>query len=76
MVAAVILGGFYFISTLKPDFTIKAGGQEITMTQINYGWIFISILLLFFSSALSVVFWIFSVTAVISIIHAAFHDVN
>lgn len=76
MVAAVILGGFYFISTLKPDFVLNVGGQDISVKQINYAWIAFSIVLLYMSSALSTVFWILSVTAVITIAHAALHDVS
>jgi hypothetical protein len=76
MVAAVILGGFYYFSTLSPDFTLKIGGQEINRGQLNYGWIAISLILLYMSSALSVVFWIASVSAVIIISHAALHDVR
>ena len=75
MVAAVILGGFYYLSTLNPDFTLKVGGQEINRSQLNYGWIVVSIIMLYMSSALSVVFWIVSVSAVITITHAALHDV-
>lgn len=76
MVAAVILGGFYYISTLASDFTIKIGNQEVNSKQISYGWITISVILLYMSSALSTVFWIVSITAVITIAHAAFHDVR
>lgn len=76
MVAAVILGGFYFISTLKSEFTFKIGGHEINVKQINYGWMTISVILLYMSSALSAVFWILSITAVITIAHAALHDVR
>lgn len=76
MVAAVILGGFYFISTLNPEFTVKLGGQDISVKQINYGWIAMSVILLYMSSALSAVFWILSFTAVITIAHAALHDVR
>lgn len=75
MVAAVCLGGFYFISTLKPDYVLNVGGKEISVKQLNYSWIAVSIILLYMSSALSVVFWILSVTAVITIAHAALHDV-
>jgi hypothetical protein len=75
MVAAVCLGGFYFISTLKPDYVLTVGGQEISVKQLNYGWIAVSVILLYMSSALSVVFWILSVTAVITVAHAALHDV-
>ena len=76
MVAAVILGGFYYISTLSSDFTIKIGGQEVNTKQINYGWIAISVILLYLSAALSTVFWVVSITAVITMAHAALHDVN
>lgn len=76
MVAAVCLGGFYFISTLKPDFVLDVGGQEISVKQLNYAWISVSLILLYMSSALSVVFWILSLTAVITIAHAALHDVS
>ena len=76
MVAAVCMGGFYFISTLKPDFVVNLGSQEISVKQLNYGWILVSVILLYMSSALSVVFWILSVTAVITIAHAALHDVS
>lgn len=76
MMAAVILGGFYFISTLKSDFTVKLGGHEISVKQINYGWITLSVILLYISSALSAVFWILSFTAIITIAHAALHDVK
>ena len=76
MVAAVCLGGFYFISTLKPDYTLNVGGQEISPKQMNYGWIGVSVILLYMTSALSVVFWILSVTAVITVAHAALHDVR
>lgn len=75
MVAAVCLGGFYFISTLKPDYILNVGGKEISVKQLNYSWIAVSVILLYMSSALSVVFWILSVTAVITIAHAALHDV-
>lgn len=76
MVSAVILGGFYYISTLKPDFKINFGGQEVDAKQINFGWIAISVILLYLSSALSTVFWILSVSAVITVAHASLHDVN
>lgn len=76
MVAALILAGLYFISTLKPEFSVKIGNQEITAKQINYGWIAFSVILLYMSSALSAVFWIISISGIISISHAALHDVR
>lgn len=76
MVAAFILVGFYFISTLKSDFSVKVGNQEITGKQINYGWIAFSVILLYMSSALSAVFWIVSISGIISVAHAAIHDVR
>lgn len=75
MVSAIIMGGFYFISTLKPDFKLNIAGQDVESKQINYIWIAISVILLYMSSALSTVFWILSVTAIITIAHSAFHDV-
>ena len=76
MVSAVIMGGFYYISTLKSDFKVNVGGQDVDTKQINYAWIAISVILLYLSSALSTVFWILSVTVVITIAHAALHDVS
>lgn len=76
MVAAVILGGFYYLSTLNHDFTLKLGNQEIALKQIGYGWSAVSLLLLYMTSAISAVFWIFSVAAVITIAHASLHDVK
>lgn len=75
MVSAVIIGGFFYISTLKPDFKLNIGGQDVDTKQINYAWIAVSLILLYMSSALSTVFWIFSVTAIITVAHASLHDV-
>lgn len=76
MVAAVIMGGFYYLSTLNPEYTLKLGNQEITLKQIALGWSTVSILLLYLTSALSTVFWILSVAAIITIAHASLHDVK
>ena len=76
MVAAVIMGGFYYLSTLSPDYTVKLGNQEITLKQIAIGWSIVSFLLLYLTSALSSVFWILSIAAIITIAHASLHDVK
>jgi hypothetical protein len=75
VVTGISLGGFYYLSTLEDSFTVKAGGRDFTLKELNFFWIGFCILMLYMASAIPAVMWIAFVSAAMIGLHAAFHDV-
>ncbi|KAJ3052546.1 hypothetical protein HK097_006077 [Rhizophlyctis rosea] len=70
-----LIGAFKFVNSMNPNEPTRLpGGVMVTRTQLYPALVFIAILVLWFTSATSAIFWLASVCAFIIAIHAGFME--
>jgi hypothetical protein len=76
LVGIFIVLGFLGIGTLHPEFTVKIFDKDLSTKHLNFIWMFFTLILLYYASAVSELIWIFGLSSFFLGIHGALHNVN